>query len=291
MREHRLRREITATQVVNNVLHGGGTTFAFRLNEEMGALPSETARAYAVARDVFEMRPLWTQIEDLDNRVDAAAQIRMLLEGRTLVERATRWLLRNRRRPLPIAATVAFFEPGTAALYRALPRLLDVEQAEELAVRLAAYTQAGVPVDVAQRSASLAPMFSALDIVEVAHQLGLDVEAVAAVHFGLGARLHLHWLRARISELPRDDRWNALARAALREDLNTLHRSLTAEVVRGVAFPAEAPARIDAWVAGNPAAERCLVTLADIQTGLVFDLTTLAVGVREVRNLIQASGG
>ncbi len=290
MREHRLRREITATQVVNNVLHGGGSTFAFRLSEELGALPSETARAYAVARDVFEMRPLWSQIEGLDNRIDAAMQTRMLLDGRTLVERATRWLLRNRRRPLPIAATVAFFEPGAAALYRALPRLLDTEQAEQLALRLEEYANAGVPLEVAQRSASLAPMFSALDIVEVAHDLELDVEAVAAVHFRLGARLHMQWLRERISELPRDDRWNALARAALREDLNTLHRTLTADVARGAPSAAEADARIDTWIAGNPAAERCLTTLTDIQQGLVFDLTTLAVGVREVRNLIQAPG-
>ena len=290
LREHRLRREITATQVVNNVLHGGGSTFAFRLSEELGALPSETARAYAVARDVFEMRPLWAQIEDLDNKVDAATQIHMLLAGRTLVERATRWLLRNRRRPLPIAATVASFERGAATLYAALPGLLDVDQAQELARLLEQYVQAGVPVAVAQRSASLAPMFSALDIVEVAHIQGVEVETVAAVHYRLGARLHLHWLRERISRLPRDDRWNALARAALREDLNTLHRALTAEVARGVPSAADAAAAIDTWIAGNPAAERCLVTLTDIQTGLVFDLTTLAVGVREVRNLIQAPG-
>ena len=34
MRSHRLRREIIATQVANNVLHGGGTTFTYRLHEE-----------------------------------------------------------------------------------------------------------------------------------------------------------------------------------------------------------------------------------------------------------------
>src|SRR6185369_4753068 len=34
MRAHRLFRQIVTTQVVNNMLHGGGTTFAFRLHEE-----------------------------------------------------------------------------------------------------------------------------------------------------------------------------------------------------------------------------------------------------------------
>ena len=45
MRDHRLRREITATQVVNNMLHGGGTTFAFRLHEETGRAGLARSRA------------------------------------------------------------------------------------------------------------------------------------------------------------------------------------------------------------------------------------------------------
>ena len=93
MRAHRLARQIVATQVVNNVLHGGGTTFAFRLHEETGAPASQIARAYACAREIFEMRPLWTEIEALDTRCDSSVQIALLLEGRRLVERASRWLL------------------------------------------------------------------------------------------------------------------------------------------------------------------------------------------------------
>jgi hypothetical protein len=44
----------------------------------------------------------------------------------------------------------------------------------------------------------------------------------------------------------------------------------------------------DAWVDNNPAAERCMQTLAEIRVGHVFDTTTLPVAVREVRNLLQA---
>ena len=72
MREHRLRREIIATQVANNMLHGGG--HHVRLPAARGDAArraSEIARAYAVARDIFEMRPQWAEIEALDNRVAA----------------------------------------------------------------------------------------------------------------------------------------------------------------------------------------------------------------------------
>src|SRR5204862_5526343 len=43
MRRHRLRREIASTRVVNNILHGGGTTFGFRLHEETGASAADVA--------------------------------------------------------------------------------------------------------------------------------------------------------------------------------------------------------------------------------------------------------
>src|SRR3712207_6837510 len=103
MTEHRLRREITATHLANSMVNRCGTSFAFRLDEETGASWPEIARAYTAAREAFGLRDLWAQIEALDARVEAQTQIRMLLDARKLVERASRWLLRNRRPPLDIA--------------------------------------------------------------------------------------------------------------------------------------------------------------------------------------------
>jgi glutamate dehydrogenase len=249
---------------------------------------SDIARAYTIAREVFGMRPMWGEIEALDNQVAAETQMRMLLEGRRLIERGTRWLLRNRRQPLDIAATVEHFEPGATTLYESVSRLLDPAEAAMLGRKSDELQKAGVPRGIAMRVASLPTMIAALDIVEVATDTGLDVDSVAAVHFRLGSRLELHWLRDRIGELPRNDRWGALARAALRDDLYTLHRALTAEVLRSGPAELDADARVRAWVAANPAAERCIQTLDDIRVGHVFDMTTLPVAVREVRNLLQA---
>jgi glutamate dehydrogenase len=287
MKDHRLRREITATQVVNNTLHGAGTTFVFRMHEETGAPASAIARAYTVAREVFGMRPIWAEIEALDNQVPADIQIRMLLEGRRLVERAARWLLRNRRQPLDIAATVADFRPGAQELYESILSVVAPAEVEPLAHRAHELRDQGVPEQLALRVASLPTMFSTLDIVEVARETGFDLKTVARVHFDLGHQLRLHWLRDRIVALPRDDRWRALSRAALRDDLYSLHRQLTAEVLRsaGAAAP-DTHALVEAWIAAHPAAERALETLADIRVGRVFDLTTLPVAVREVRNLL-----
>jgi glutamate dehydrogenase len=43
---------------------------------------------------------------------------------------------------------------------------------------------------------------------------------------------------------------------------------------------------VDSWIEANPASGRTLQTLGDVRSGQSYDLTTLPVAVREVRNLI-----
>jgi glutamate dehydrogenase len=290
MDRHRLRREIIATRVTNSVVDRAGSTFAFRMEHDTGAPAADIARAYAVAREVFDMRAFWTELEALDDQIAAETQVDMLLEARRLVERATRWLLRHRRRPIDIEATVGHFAGGATALAQALPEILVDADRAAWDERVSELMQADVPETLAARVASLHALFPALDIVEVAEATGRAVDDVAAMHFGLGARLHLHWLRDRIAELPREDRWQEMARAALRDDFFTLHGELTADVVQETPADGDARARLDAWMAGNaPALERCLGVLADIRTSGTYDLTTLPVALRELRNLIQST--
>jgi glutamate dehydrogenase len=290
MERHHLRREIIATHVTNSLVDRAGTTFAFRIGEDTGAPPSDIARAYAIAREVFEMPRFWEDVEALDNVVAAETQLGMLLEARRLVERGTRWLLRNRRRPLDIAAEVSRFTPGARALSDALPEILVEAERASWDEHVSSLVAAGVPEPLAARVASLAALFSALDVVEVASDTGRPLDDVAALHFLLGGRLHLHWLRDQIAELPRSNRWEAMARAALRDDLFGLHAELTADVMREGPAEGTVSARLDAWMAANtqPVA-RCLEILGDIRTAGTYDLTTLPVALREVRNLIQST--
>jgi glutamate dehydrogenase len=149
-----------------------------------------------------------------------------------------------------------------------------------------------VPAELARRVASMGDLFAALDIVGVASATERPIGEVASLHFLIGGGLHMHWLRDRIATLPRENRWQAMARAALRDDLFSLHAELTADVLRagGAEESADAQARLDAWIDANrPLVERCLGILDDIRAGGSYDLTTLPVALRELRNLIQGA--
>ena len=292
MREHRLHREITATHVTNSMVNRCGPSFAFRLGEETGVAAPDIVRAYTAAREIFDLRGLWKETEALDNQVGAETQIKILLDGRKLVERATRWLLRNRQAPLDIAAAISHFSEAAAELAERIPDLALDGDREALERQREQLVEAGVPSELAKRVAILGPIFSALDIADVAGATGRPLAATAAVYFTLGDRLKLHWLRGYVEALPRDNRWRTLARAALRDDLYGQQAALTAEILRSV--PDEdlsALERINAWVETKPEqVERTLQVLADINSSGSFDLPTLSVALREMRNLLTSSG-
>jgi glutamate dehydrogenase len=128
-----------------------------------------------------------------------------------------------------------------------------------------------------------------LDVVEVASSTGRPVEEVAEVYFALDAVLELGLLRERVLALPRNDRWQTLARAALRDDLNASQAALTASVLQ-ITEPGEPEKRIAAWTELNAAAvARAAQVLEDIVAGEVYDVATLSVALRQLRGLTQTS--
>jgi glutamate dehydrogenase len=285
---HTLHREIIAAQATNALVNRAGTTFVFRLNEETGATGPDIARAFTVAREVFDLHSLWDEIEHLDGRVAAQTQLVMLLKTRILLERATRWFLRNRPRPLDIASAISRFGPGAATLATAAADVLcaaDRNAADRTAEELVG---TGVPRALADRVGYLESLLPVLDLVEVADAIGLSLDEAMGVYFAIDDRLDLHSLRERIAALPRKERWEALARRALWEDLQSEHRALTTDILRESETEAVAE-RVAGWVTHNAAAvERCEQVLADVKAGDASDLATLSVAVREIRNLIEA---
>ncbi|HXR28791.1 MAG TPA: NAD-glutamate dehydrogenase, partial [Solirubrobacteraceae bacterium] len=285
---HRLRREIITTQVTNDFVDTAGVTSAFRLIEETGTSPAHLARAYIAAREVFELRDFWARVEALDNIADAHTQIELLREGRKLVERATRWLVRNRNSPLDIAATIGRFANGVAALTQALPAALEGSDRDSYDELLTRFEQGNVPATLASRAAAMGGLLAALDIVEVAGLCDRATEAVTSAYFRLGSRVGLHWLRDRMNELPRSSRWQSLARAALRDDLGYLQRTLTAEVLLASPPGVEAARAIELWeIANAESVARCTRVLAEIRATRTYDVTTLSVALREARNLLH----
>jgi glutamate dehydrogenase len=283
---HPLRREIIATHVTNSTVNRVGSTFVHTLTESTGAKPAEVVRAYLLQREVFDYVPVWQQIEALDNVVPDRVQGDMLVELGRLTVRATTWFLRSKRLGDDMARSIEHFRPGVEEVAASLASLLDEPARAALDARLAALTREGVPEALARRVAASEALFAALDIVEVAEARGQPVGTVAGVHFGLGALLELPWLRERIGQLPAESHWQALAKAAMRDDLAGLQRGLVSDVLARGEAGADPQAQVGAWQAANrPALERARHLLGELRGVPNPDVSMLSVALRELRNL------
>jgi glutamate dehydrogenase len=285
---HPLRREITTTVLVNDTVNTGGTTYLHRLREETGASLEEIVRAQTAARAIFRSAEVWDGVEALDNKAEADVQTRIRLHSRRLVERGTRWLLNNRPQPLQLAETVDFFADRVEQVWGQLPKLLrgaDLEWYQKIYDEL---TDAGVPDELATRVAGFSSAFPTLDIVSIADRMGREPLDVAEVYYDLADRLRITQLMDRIIELPRADRWQSMARAAIREDLYAAHAALTADVLavgNGTSTPEQ---RYKAWEQKNAAIlGRARTTLEEIQGSEAFDLANLSVAMRTMRTLLR----
>ena len=287
MDEHQLRREIIVTEVVNRLVNRAGITFAHRLASETSATPAELTRANFVAREIFGSEALHREISALDNQVDAAVQTRMRIELRTLIERASRWLVLNRRAPIDSEAVVEHFGVVVQQGMAELPSLLSGRELENFEARRQSYVDSGVPEELATRIAVGPPAYMLLSVVETATRDEVDPMEVARVHFALGERLGLPMLITRILALPREDRWQTMARAALRDDLHAVHASLTAQVLATTDPSEPAPVRVADWEDSDEVVvQRAVQTFEEICSDDEADLARMSVALRVVRSLL-----
>jgi glutamate dehydrogenase len=286
--DHPLRRQIIVTQVVNDLVNGAGLTFWPRLAGETGATPAELTRANFVAREIFGSLPLRQELEKYDNKLDASVQTHMRLEMRTLVERASRWLINNRRPPIDSQGTVDAFAGPVQAAMGALPDLMTGRELAAYERRRDALMKRDVPEDLAGLVATFPPAYMLLNVIEIAQRESLDPEDVARVHFALGERLGLPVLVQRILGLPREDRWQTMARAALRDDLHSVHAQLTPQVLLSTDPDQPAPARIAEWEEEDVViVQRATETMSEICADEAADLARMSVGLRVVRGLLR----
>ncbi len=286
MPRHPLKREIIATEIANSTINRTGSVFVHRMKEETGATAAEVVRCFILTRDIFRVGDLWEGIDALDNKVPAATQSEMLIDSGRMVVRATLWFLRRRSERMPIADVLQFFAPGVATINKRLNEFLTPQDLDALKAGEARLVSQGVPAAIANEVARSDAMYSVLDIVECAQELNRGVELAAQVYFALVGKLDLRWVSGQVTALPFDTHWQAMARAAMRDDLANLQRQLTSGVLK-LSPAVNDPAQLIAeWETHHDKALlRMREVMADLRSARESDLAMLSVLLRELRVL------
>lgn len=289
---HPLRRQIVATVVANDMINLGGIAFAFRAMEET------TVSAAAVARGFVVMRHVW----DFDSVTEALGQVpasvpkehvcAVALDMRRLLDRSTRWYVTHDFRDKPIADAITRLERPMSLMRANFTSFLHGINLDHSLNRLAHTDSVGLPHDLGIRASELLVSYGLLDISAIAEELQEPVAAVAEVYFAVFERISAIPLLEHITLLPRDTHWEALARAALRDDMYLVLADMTKAVVRHTPRSSEATSdpveRIMDWERGNTEQlARVQDTIkAAIKPGPV-DIAALSVAVKLLRAMVR----
>jgi glutamate dehydrogenase len=293
---HPLRRRIVTTMLANEVVDGGGLSYVHRLVVEVSATPSDAVRAYQVATRVFGLDALAADIaRATEEGLPTAVADQLTLAARRLLDRASRWLLTHRPQPLAVGAETQRFSRSVAELDPQVPSMLRGLEAEGLAERVEAMMDLGAPIGLADRAVGGLYSFGLLDVTEIAEIAEADhdgdpddLTGVAELYYALSDHLGLHELLTAVAGLSRRDRWDALARLSLRDELYSSLRAVTLDVLAGTDPTETADEKIAHWEQANASRlTRARSSLADIARSGRSDLATVSVAARQIRSMVR----
>ncbi|MCG3729012.1 NAD-glutamate dehydrogenase [Vibrio cincinnatiensis] len=285
MKEHPLRKEIIATALANQMVNEMGCNFVTRLQEETGAHVTEIVNAYAAAREIYQLENVLKEIRLLDSQATSVVQYDMMFQVRRTLRRLSRWLLRNRMGKVSVQTMVEHYQVDVQHIRQQLDHALVESEVEEHNILAQSWIEQGANNQVAHYVARLSSLYSALDISIISHEKQFPVDQVAKLYFNLGDRLSLHWFLKQINQQAVDNHWQALARAAFREDLDWQQRQLTAQVLTCINHveSSDILKALDCWIENNTKSlQRWDSILNEFKVGTVHEFAKFSVAMREL---------
>ncbi len=228
---HRLRREITASQLTNELVDLMGATFAYRLARDTGHSPAAVARAWLIASRLCGAPSLRESLSDVERELDSGLVYRWLLGLARVLERTTRWVLANVEEEVPTGEVIEQHLEGLGQLRDRFGEIVAGEERQIFEERVREIQDLIDKFDLAQRLITLRFLDQLLEILRVARETGMDPVRVGQAYYLASELVGIPWLRRRIFEVARDDRWEQRAANLLADDLGRAHRRLTERIV------------------------------------------------------------
>ncbi|GAL10916.1 NAD-specific glutamate dehydrogenase large form [Vibrio astriarenae] len=285
MDKHPLKAEIIATALANQMVNEMGCNFVTRLQEETGSTVIDVTNAYTAAREVFELNHVFEKIRQHDNIAPSSVQYEMIVVVRRSIRRLSRWLLRTHHGSIKVNDVIERYKADANTVISVLDSTLVESEVAEHNTLAQSWIDQGIDAELANFVSRLSSLYSVLDISTVSREMGTSVQETAKLYFNLGDQLSLHWFLKQINGQAVDNNWQALARAAFREDLDWQQRQLTRQVL-GCGCSADqidVLEKLDEWISTNEQPlYRWNSILNEFKVGSVHEFAKFSVALREL---------
>ncbi|HWU79953.1 MAG TPA: NAD-glutamate dehydrogenase domain-containing protein, partial [Caulobacter sp.] len=140
MQQHRLKREIIATVLDNQMINMCGPTFPSRLRAAAACDTTALVIAFAAAREILGIDALWDQVSALDGKASASGQLALYKALAYALRSLTFWLARRAfKDKSTVKALVEAYGPSVKALSALGTTILSPFEQKAAAKRAKAY--------------------------------------------------------------------------------------------------------------------------------------------------------
>jgi glutamate dehydrogenase len=237
LKRHRLRREIIATVVANDVVNRCGPSFPLRLMSAASCDTKAFIAGWEAAKDVLDLPKLWDAVSALDARplseVPSAGQMALYRRLAYTLRGETFWLARRAMREgMDVHGLIKRYGPGTAILRKLGPDVLSSVERERVVAQTTRLIEAGAPEGLAAQVANLQPLTTAVDLVDLAEASSWSLPNVARLYHQTGALFAFDRLRAAAAGFTAGDSFERTAVRRLLEELLAEQAAVTQAIMR-----------------------------------------------------------
>ncbi|MEX2583473.1 MAG: NAD-glutamate dehydrogenase [Gemmatimonadota bacterium] len=232
LREHRLRREIIATQLVNDLVDLMGASFLQRVARETGQPIEAVVSAWYVASRISGAAEIRQDIAALEGSYPAEVVYRWLFGLARVLERTTRWTLANVEQSATIGAVTDDLRGGLSRLRAEFGRVVAGEDRALFEERLEELRGLGVERGLAERLITLRFLPQLLDILRIAGDPQRDPIETAEAYYLVSDHLGIGWIHQLLRGMVYEEPWEKRLMQALVADLQRAHRTIGRKVLQ-----------------------------------------------------------
>jgi glutamate dehydrogenase len=258
---HRLRREIIARVLANDLINRGGPSFVTRLMDATGRSAREVVRAFAVVRDGFGLPALYREIDQLDNKIDGQVQLDLYASVGRLVLAATAWDLKNGSGTAPLGKQIGDLQQARRILEPKLASLLPPFGREQLEERAQVLSNGGAPKKFADRLALIEVSVLIPDVALVARAAKADLIDAAKVFIAVSDAFRIGRIEYAARSIVTPDYYDGLALSRAVDTIGAAWRGIAVAVLQGFR---KADDPVAAWLEAG--GQRVAMTRARLQS-------------------------
>ncbi|RUW27964.1 NAD-glutamate dehydrogenase, partial [Mesorhizobium sp. M4B.F.Ca.ET.013.02.1.1] len=272
---HRLRREIIARVVANDLVNRGGPSFVNRLQEATGRTAADVVRTFAVVRDGFALPALSKEIDALDSQIDGQVQLDLYQAVSRLIFMTSGWYLKNHAGTAPLGQRIAELQEARRALEPKLASLLPAYSRERIEERRHSLFKGGAPERLAGQLA-LADLAELIpDIALTARTANADIVAAARAFFAVSDAFRIPRVEEAARAISPPDYYDQLALSRATDTIGAARRGIA---VAALTAHAKAADPVAAWLeAGGERVARIRERLQALTEGGDITVSRLSV--------------